>query len=178
MDSYDKIEDVEKKNPICGLYLFSYTKNNNSYCKIGMTSRRIHKRLYEYRNQGKFEPTEIIYIETKSPRSIETGIINYLNYKEILPIKGREYFEIKHRDILETVLLLADLYNDYKSANNKTVDEGIIYCIEECRTNPKFISYIDEFKNYSKLRLIGYIMTLKETEVERDQRLTKVDKAE
>jgi hypothetical protein len=94
MNFYDKIEDVESINPISGLYLFTYTKYNKSYCKIGMTSRRIHERLYEYRYQQKIEPTKIVYAETLSYKQREKVILNFLKYKNILPIKGREYLPL------------------------------------------------------------------------------------
>ena len=71
--------------------------------KIGATANRFWLRLADHRRNGY---TEIIRkLATPSARIIETAVLDALRVAEILPVQGKEYFDLS---ALPVILDVAD----------------------------------------------------------------------
>lgn len=124
-----KYETLQNTSETKWLYLFNTTINgklpNNSF-KFGMTTKRIKKRIRDYRNT--IDMSNIECIQCNHPEKRETLLKRYLNKNtNLYPIYGKEYYT-NCRDYIKKIIYiivntLTDndvlLFNTYYTEKNK-----------------------------------------------------------
>jgi len=116
MNSYDTINDIPEDECVGGLYIFNTLIDNQLLVKIGKTSRNFKERLKEH--PASFN---IKCIECNSDK--ERIMLLFLKLRtSIRPVKGNEFFELKHRSYLEKVVLYFALISEKELIYGDTVD--------------------------------------------------------